>query len=145
MHATHDLDTDDQELLAAGFPEQHLAAARDAEAAFWGEISSRYPELTAGDSQLSGEPRNAMAIWIAAHVGARLNLGRLPVMPSVDNDLTCTPRFQWVLDDAIAAAKTVLRRAGLDVSDAPDDVRAMLQGCAEHLLDWNLPEDVDHG
>jgi len=136
--------TDDMELLDAGFPKNRLATVHAAEFAFWGAISDGYPECESGDTALTGEPVNAIAIWIATHLGIPLKTDRLALLEAVDRKIARTPRFHKVLSEAFAAAKSSIVDEVPDLQDPPANVCAMLQGCAALSLSWNLPEAVDN-
>ena len=136
--------TDDMELLDAGFPKNRLATVHAAEFAFWGAISDGYPECESGDTELTGEPVNAIAIWIAAHLGVPLNTERLTLLTEVDREIVRSPRFQEVLAGAFAAAKSAISNEVPDLQDPPSNVRTVLQSCAALMLSWNLPEAVDN-
>lgn len=103
--------------------------------AFWGAITNALPEMTTGDSQLSGEDQAALAQWAFGHPGDE------PVQDP-EKDTLSVPK--WVGDERIKAAV----QAGIDAARAPHSdwleaapsaVVAQLDSCVRHVLHWNLP------
>lgn len=113
------------------------AAVEAAAMAFWGEIAGSFPEMTTGDSQLSGEDEAAMALWLLGEPGDRpvAHEGqRLPIPAWVPDK-----RVAAAVDAGLVAAKSVLLECNQALSAAPGPVRSQLDNCVRHVLHWNMP------
>lgn len=104
-----------------------------AAAAFWEQISRSFPEMTSGDSQLSGEDEAALALWINGDPGDR------PVQsgPAFDVSWATRDRIDGALRKAVTAAGEVLFDRTVDTP--PSAVLEQLRGCVNHVLFFNPP------
>jgi len=103
---------------------------------FWGVFSDSFPEVTSGDSQLSGEDRAALAIWRNGDPGDE-PVQRLEMTLTPEWDVSQERISQAVLD-GIKAAGVVLFD-GEDPPPVPPEVVAQLDSCAKHVLYFNPP------
>lgn len=118
----------------------HDGLVEKMDAAFWGEVSAGFPEMTSGDSQLSGEPLAAMRIWLSGDPGDD------PVQPVARGScfytaafLPAQDRIDQVLSRGSSAARSVAAAQGVGLRIIPDEVLAQLEGCVRHVLYWNFP------
>lgn len=106
---------------------------------FWGAITEAFPEVTTGDSQLSGEDEAAFGIWLYQDAGDR------PVHPT-DHMM---PVPAWVSKRRIrqAVQEGINRAAAAYTATMPQvpaatpsaEVFAQLEGCVRHVLHFNVP------
>lgn len=112
--------------------------------AFWGEFSAGFPEVTTGDSELSGEPLAAMRIWLSGAPGDD------PVQPVERGTcfytaafLPAQDRIDQVISRGCSAARTAAAAQGVGLRLLPGDARAQLEACVRHVLYWNFPRGDD--
>lgn len=111
---------------------------------FWGIIADRFPEMTSGDSQISGEDEAAIATWLNGDPGDR------PVQKS---GVLCVDALQTRANDAVDAAIALIRKdedneIGRDPGEPNTEVVDQLRACVQHVLFYNFPreaEDEDDG
>jgi hypothetical protein len=109
--------------------------------AFWGEIAQAFPEVTTGDSQLSGETEAAISTWLVGDPGDRpvQKPGwELSIPDSVDDE-----RVRKAVEKGIDAVRAfwVQSKPESAVGAPTPEVIAQLDSCVRHVLHWNLPPD----
>lgn len=106
-----------------------------ATAAFWAAFTVMFPEVTSGDSQLSGEDRAAMSLWATGSVGDN---------PSEVFDLP----VGWLGEERVAQSLKHCMSAAAEVlfvgpvPAAPQLTVALLKSCITHVLHFNPPRSV---
>lgn len=109
--------------------------------AFWGRISQDFPELTTGDSQISGEDHTALAQWA---LGASASDLDPPVWDSPCEAFTldlgvASERIERATSAAIEAAGHVLKATFPHLGTIPANSEATLRACVRQILFWNFP------
>lgn len=118
-------------------PAQRTAEAAISEVAtyaFWSRIAAAFPEMASGDAQIADEDTGAFYLWLT---GTSKGYPSAPigVAPAdVPRD-----RIATALADAMDAGGQVLKTLNPALPPAPAAVASALQGCVNHLLQWNLP------
>lgn len=106
---------------------------------FWAVIADAFPEVTSGDTQLSGEDEAAIAVWIYGDAGERHLQARRVDLPIPDG---------MSLTRVVAATARGIEAAGKVFADAgvvsvtrqpPAGVVWQLESCVRHILHFNLP------
>lgn len=110
-------------------PEQITAAA----AAFWGVISDKFPEITSGDSTISGEDKGALGLWANGDVGDEpTGMPRLNIPSYIEDE-----RVTQAVTAGMEAAKVHLH----GVNDAHYAAAfAELDNCTRELIRYNAPD-----
>lgn len=111
------------------------AAAEQAAGAFWLQVTIGFPEVTTGDSLLSGEDEGAMYLWLTGKVGD------YPQNECIDKAPSCVEaaRVDSVVETSLQAAAAVLKQSNPELTEVPDSVRSLLASCVRHQLRWNYP------
>ncbi|ASW03690.1 hypothetical protein [Paraburkholderia aromaticivorans] len=111
------------------------AVAEQAAGAFWKQVTIGFPEVTTGDSLLSGEDEGAMYLWLTGKVGD------YPQDECIDKAPSCVDaaRVDLVVETSLQAAASVLKQCNPELTEAPDSVRSLLASCVRHQLRWNYP------
>jgi len=101
-------------------------------AAFWSAFADAFPEVTTGDSQLSGEDYAALSLWVSGTAGDN---------PTTVFDLPVTwvtsERLDDALDNCKKAAAAVLFIG--PAPSAPELTTDLLRDCIKHVLHFNPP------
>lgn len=113
----------------------HRSVAELAAGAFWQQVMLGFPEVTTGDSLLSGEDEGAMYLWLTGEVGD------YPYGECSDRVPSCVDaaRVDAVLEASLQAAAAVLKQSNPELTEVPCSVRSLLASCVRHQLRWNYP------
>lgn len=111
------------------------AVAEQAAGAFWQQVMLGFPEVTTGDSLLSGEDEGAMYLWLTGKVGDYPQDECLDKAPSFVE----ATRVDSVVETSLQTAAAVLKQSNSELTEVPDSVRSLLASCVRHQLRWNYP------
>lgn len=103
--------------------------------AFWAEFADGFPELTSGDSHISGEDKGVLYRWVTDREGDYPKDELYGCLP----DTVDRARVDVVVAAGLRAAELVLKGINLELPEAPDYVRSMLTSCVMHVLELNYP------
>jgi len=118
--------------------EMPTVVAEKAAGGFWLIVTEGYPEMTTGDSRLSGEDVGAFHKWLTGEEHRDYPVDHGDALPIYG---IAASRFHEVVDAAIAAGGEVLRQANPSLQPVPSDVCFALESCVKHVLHWNFPEN----
>lgn len=130
-----------EELLKAGMPREYQEVAAKGVEAFWARYSALFPEVTSGDSQLTNEPSNAVALWLCESMGVALN-DSLAIQDSGLEHGIDKGRFSHALEECIAATVGEIRKTFPSFGEPSDDVRQQLKFVLSDALHWNFPQKL---
>jgi hypothetical protein len=115
---------------------------------FWCVFANRFPELTSGDSQLSGEDKAAFGIWFVGDCGPNNCVVKHDSSMCTVNPVFTNQRiFSCVCDGAEAALKDWLD-AGMQQPESqhlPHSIAIQLEYCLRHVLWANDPFELSSG